>query len=124
MQTAQQIYLNQIVNQDIRKNSTGLLVLDIGFLTAEFASQTDMENYITRGHINFPLPLPKDGNNQTFSEGILMFRNFNAERHTRDWLVWSQHKQSLFCFPCLLFWNSVCFRLRTESKSALATAEG
>jgi len=65
--------------------------LGIGFLAAEFPSQSDIENYVTRGHIDFPLTLPKDGKNQTFPIGILKFRNINAEQHTRDWLVWSQH---------------------------------
>ena len=27
------------------------------------------------------MTLPKDGNNQTFPEGILKFRNINAEEH-------------------------------------------
>ena len=35
----------------------------------------------------FYLRLPKNGNNETFPEGILKFRNINAEQHARDWLV-------------------------------------
>ena len=81
-----------------------------------------MKNYVTRGHIDFPLP--KDGNNQAFPEGIQKFRNINAEQHNHDWLVWSPHKGSLYCFPSRLFWNSVCCSLSTASKSAIATAEG
>ena len=104
--------------------STGLVGLDIGFSTAEFPSQSDIENYVIRGHIDFPLTLPKDGNNQAFPEGILKFRNINAEQHSRDWPVCSQHKESLYCFPCRLFWSSVCCMQNTVSKSALATAEG
>jgi len=72
---------------------------DIGFLAAEFPSQSDGENYVTRGHIDFPLTLPKDDKNLTFPMGILKFRNINAEQHNRDWLVWNQHsfnKVSLF----------------------------
>ena len=51
------------------------------------------ENYVTRGHIDFPLTLPTDGKNQTFPRGrpVLKFRNINAEQHTRDWLYWNQH---------------------------------
>jgi len=44
--------------------------LDIGYLAAEFPSQSDIKNYITRGHIDFLLTLPKDGKNQTFPIGI------------------------------------------------------
>ena len=91
------------VSDKFEKNSTGLVGLDIGFLTAEFPSQSDIENYSIRGHIDFPLTLPKDGNNQTFPEGILMCKNINAEQYTRDWLVWSQHKKLLHCFPYRLF---------------------
>ena len=76
------------------------------------------------GHTDIPLTLPNVGNNQTFPEGIQKFRTINAEQHTRDWLVWIQHKESLCCFPCRLFWNSVCCRLTIAFKSALATAEG
>jgi len=60
-------------------------------LAVEFPSQSDIENYVNRGHIDFPLILPKGGKNQTFPVGILKFRNINAVQHTRDWLVWSQH---------------------------------
>ena len=72
----------KVVQEKFEKISTGLVRLDIGFLTAEFPSQSDIENYVTRGHIDFTLTLPKDGNNQTFPEGILKFRNINAEQHT------------------------------------------
>ena len=114
----------KVVQDKFEKNSSGLVGLDIGFLTAEFPSQSDIVKYVTRGHIDFPLTLPKDGNNQRFPEGMLKFRIINAEQHTRDWLVWSQNMESLYCFPCRLFWNSVCCSPCTASKSALATAEG
>jgi len=65
--------------------------LDIRFFAAEFPSQSDIENCVTRSHVDFPLTLPEDGKNQTFPKGILKFRNINAEQHTRGCLVWSQH---------------------------------
>ena len=115
----------QVVQDKFDMISTGLVGLDIGFLTAEFHSQSDIENYVTRGHIDFLLTMPKDSNNQTFPDGILKkLRNINADQHSRDWLVWSQHEESLCCFTCRLFWNSVFCRLSSSSKSALATAEG
>ena len=114
----------KVVPDKFEKNSTdGIVRLDIEFLTAKIPSQSDKENYVTRGHIDFPLTLPKDDNDQTFPKGILKFRNNNAEQHTRDWLVWSQHKESLYCFPCRLFSNSVCCRI-SASKSSLATVKG
>ena len=48
-----------------KTNSAGLVWVDIGFLTAEFPSQSDIENNATRRHIDFPLTLQKDGNNET-----------------------------------------------------------
>ena len=62
-----------------------------------------MENYVTGGHIDFPLTLPKDGNNQTFPEGMLKIRNINAEQHTPDSLDWNQHRESLHCFSAGYF---------------------
>ena len=70
------------------------------------------------------LTLHKDGNNKTFPEGILKLGNINAEQNTRHWLDCSRHKESLCCFRCKLFGSSVCCRLSSASKSALATAEG
>ena len=83
-----------------------------------------MENYASRGHIDFPLALPTDGNNQAFPGGMLKFRNINPEQYAQDCLVWSQHKESLCCFPSQLFWNSDCCRLSSASKSAITTGEG
>ena len=68
----------KIVKDKFEKIRTGLDGLDIGFLTAECPSQSDIENYVTRGHIDFPLTFPKNGNNQTFPEYILKFRNING----------------------------------------------
>ena len=93
----------KVVPDKFEKNSNWLVRLNIGFLTGEILSQPDIENHITRGHIDFPLIFPKNGNNQTLPEGMLKFRNINAEQHTRDWVIWSQHKESLYCFPRRLF---------------------
>jgi len=56
------------VVQDKFENTNA--ALDIGFLAAEFPSQSDIKNYVTRGQIDFLLTLPKDGKNQTFPIGI------------------------------------------------------
>ena len=66
------------------KISTALVRLYIEFLTAELSSQSDIENYVTRDNIDNKLILPNDGNNRTFSECMLRFRNNYAERHTRE----------------------------------------
>ena len=55
----------KVVHDKCKKNITGLVRLGIGFFTAEFPSQSDIENNAIRCHIDFPLTLPKDGNNQS-----------------------------------------------------------
>ena len=51
----------KLVPNKCEEISTWLVGLDIGFLSAEFPSKSDMEYYVTRGHFHFPLTLPKDG---------------------------------------------------------------
>ena len=53
----------KVVRDKFEKNSTGLVGVDIGFRTAKFPSQSDIENYVTRGRIDFRSTLhtlPKD----------------------------------------------------------------
>ena len=61
----------KVVQDKFKNTSAGL---DIGFLTGEIPSQSDIKSYVTKGHIDFPLTLPKDGKNQTFPIGVLKFR--------------------------------------------------
>ena len=61
----QQKFLSQIANQckwlkTNKKNSTGLVGCNIGFITAEFPSQSYIDNYVIRGHIDIPLTLPEN----------------------------------------------------------------
>ena len=53
------------VQDKIENTSAGL---DIGFLAAEFPSQSDIENCVTRSHVDFPLTLPEDGKNPNISK--------------------------------------------------------
>ena len=95
--------------------------LDIGLLPAECPSNADIGEYVIRCHIGLPNTLPKDKNGQEFPQSILICQKVNGELHDRDWLVWSEHKQSLYCFPCRLFASSSKSK---SSKSALATPDG
>ena len=113
----------KVVQDKCKKITTWLVMLDIGFLTAEFPSQSDMEYYGTRGHIDIQLELPKDGNNKTLPEGKPKFSNINAEQHTRNELVWVSIRSHYAAFHAGYFGSAYC-RLSTDSKSALATAEG
>ncbi|XP_061449442.1 calsenilin isoform X4 [Rhineura floridana] len=98
--------------------------LDIGCITTEFPSQKEIEQYVMNGHIPLPKTFPKDTCNQVFPESILKFQSTNGELHVRDWLVWSQQKQALYCFPCRLFWHKTVKTSTSASKSALVSAEG
>ena len=77
----------------LSNNRTGLVELEIGFLTANSSSQSDIENYVTSGNIDFPLTLSMDGQKQTSPEGILTLKDIYEKQHARDWFVWSQHKE-------------------------------
>ena len=104
-----------------RKNVKSTVGLDIGCVTNEFPSQAEIEKYITNGHIPLLKQFPKDLNNKTFLESTLKFWGTNGELHKRDWLVWSQKKEALYCLPCQLFWHTTS---ASSSKSALASPEG
>ena len=41
-----------------------------------------MENYVTRGHVDFPSTFTKDGNDLTSPEDVLKFEDNYAEPHT------------------------------------------
>ena len=68
-----------------------------------FLSQVEIEKYITSGHIPLPKQFPKDLNNQTFPESTLKFWGTNGELHKRDWLAWSQKKESFILFAMSTF---------------------
>ena len=86
---------------------TNATSLDIGlFIQAKCPSNPDIEEYVIRCHIGLPNTLPKDKNGQKFLQSMLRCQKVNGELHDRDWLVWSEHKQSLYCFPCRLFVSS------------------
>ena len=112
------------VQDKLYRNRTELVGHELGFLMTEFPSLSDIEIYATRGHIDFLLTFSNDGNNQTIPEGTLSFTNIHAEHHTRNWLVWSQHKESVHCSPCWICSNCVCCSMITVSITAIDVAEG
>ncbi|XP_065671742.1 uncharacterized protein LOC136089618 [Hydra vulgaris] len=119
---------NGMETVSLSASNCGQVLLDIGNLLSEIPSQSEIEKYVTNDHVDFPNILPKDINNQAFPQTILNFKNFNGEVHKRDWLVWSQHKQALFCFPCRLFSGNISKSSVTErnlsSRSVLASPDG
>ena len=109
---------------DTTTTSNSIVCIDIGNLATENPSKSDIEEYVTKGHIAIPETFPKDINNKPFPESILSFRKVNGEKHLRDWLVWSHRKQALYCLPCRLLWSSVSATTAASPKSALASPEG
>ena len=57
---------NGIETVSLSASNCGQVILDIGNLLSEIPSQSEIENYVTNDHVNFPNILPKDINNQAF----------------------------------------------------------
>jgi len=54
--------------------------------------------------VNFVKYMSKDINGKSFSKFMLYSKSSNnRESFSRDWLIWSETKQSLHCLPCILF---------------------
>ncbi|XP_047132442.1 uncharacterized protein LOC124811172 [Hydra vulgaris] len=117
---------NGIETVSLSASNCDQVLLDIGNLLSEIPSQSEIEKYVTNDHVDFPNILPKDINNQ--AQTILNFWNVKGKVHKRDWLVWSQHKQALFCFPCRLFSDNISKSSVTErnlsSRSVFASLGG
>lgn len=60
--------------------------------------------------------IPKDLSGKSFSEFLLYTKSSNnREKHARDWLIYSTFKQTLHCFPCLLFNDNLTESIKTRS---------
>ena len=73
--------------------------VDIGiFIKGEVPTREEVEEAVRRCSKRLPLQFPNDSSNRVFPNTILCYKLPNG-----DWLVWSESKQALFCFPCRLF---------------------
>ena len=72
------------------------------FIKGEVPTMEEVEEAV-RCSKRFPLQFPNDSSNREFPNTILCYKLPNGEDVHRDWLVWSESKQALFCFPCRLF---------------------
>ena len=66
-------------------------------------TEQDKEYIVKIGPPKNPKSFPRDSSGRNFPQNIFFQEMTNGERVTRDWLVWSISRQSLFCFPCCLF---------------------
>lgn len=100
---------------------TQVRIYDIGALH-EHVSKKEIEEWVNAGPQPKPLYIPPDVTGQAFPFSLFMKRRPNGESENRDWLVYSQCKNALFCFPCRLFaYTEPCNR---STPSYLASING
>ena len=65
-------------------------------------SSADRESIAHNGPSKNPSSFPHDTKGRMLPDSIFTKTMPNGETVSRDWLVWSQSKHALFCFPCML----------------------
>ena len=65
-------------------------------------SSADRESIVHNGPPKAPSSFPYDTKGRMLPDSIFTKTLPNGETVSRDWLVWSQSKHALFCFPCCL----------------------
>ena len=98
---------------------TKLQNVDIGVYNEEKLTSEQTEEIIRRGHEPLPHDLPSDSSGHKFIHSVLTKKMQNGQVIDRDWIVWSQSKQALYCLPCRLFCD-----LPKSSRSSLASPSG
>ncbi|XP_019851026.1 PREDICTED: zinc finger MYM-type protein 1-like [Amphimedon queenslandica] len=76
---------------------------DIGKLLKTTLTDSEVKQTILSGPIHYPKSFPRDSKNVKFPVSILTSKLQNGNYVERDWLVWSEEKTALFCFPCRIF---------------------
>ena len=82
---------------------TSAIDFDIGSLTNDHVSPQDVETALKLGPKSNPNHFPKDCKGRRFPVNIFKYKLQNCDNSVRDWLVWSEARKALFCFPCRLF---------------------
>lgn len=96
---------------------------DLGLLKNKVINSNIIETFVKMGPPDMPPDLPNDGK-RAFPKTVLFSKRPNGESVRRDWLVWSDTAESLFCFPCRLF-DSGCGSEKSDSnKSVLLSNDG
>lgn len=96
---------------------------DLGKLQSLYLNANLVETIVRRGPPKLPENLPSDGK-RAFPRTVLSTKHKNGEKVLRDWLVWSETNESLFCFPCRLFSCSFGTDTPQSRKSVLCSEEG
>ena len=79
---------------------------DVGSIKQRL-SNDELKSAVARGPPPNPAILPQDNTGRKFPKKIWKRSLKNNESVTRDWLVWSQYRQALYCFPCRLFIDEI-----------------
>ena len=67
-------------------------------------TQSIRDSVVIKGvPISAHLHFARDRENRKPPSTVFYYKGKNSEEMERDWLVYSQTKESFFCFPCLLF---------------------
>ena len=70
-------------------------------------SREELKSAIARGPPPNPTIFPQDKTGRKFTKKIWQRYLKNNESDIRDWLVWSEDMQALYCFPCRLFIDEI-----------------
>ena len=80
---------------------------DIGLISDEIPCNKDVENAVISGPQTHPKIFPNDNKNIRFPISLLSQRQQNGDNNDREWLVWSETNQAIYCFPCRLYRTSI-----------------
>ena len=94
--------------------------IDIGLLPGHI-STNQIEEIVSVGPPPKPSFIPPDFTGSVFPFSVFQKKRPNGEIQNRDWLVYSQQKGALFCFPCRLFGQKLS---KNASTSYLASRNG
>jgi len=103
----------------VRSVKTKMQNVDIGVYDDEKLTSEQTEEIIRRGREPFPINFPSDSSGHKFIHSLLTKKMRNGQVIDRDWMVWSQSKQVLYCVPCRLFSD-----LPKSCRSSLASPSG
>jgi len=76
---------------------------DIGTLTHQEPTSEDVEMIVQTGSKPYPSKFLQDVKGSPFPISILRCKEKNGDITKRDWLIWSESKEALYCLPCRLF---------------------
>lgn len=114
VQDAQQEAESDVINAEPKDTEQQR---DIG-LIPDRPSRVQIEDFVRQGPQPMPSQIASDDKGNSFPYTVLKVQRPNGETGKRDWLVYSQRKRALFCFPCRLFIAGCTQQPKTPSNLA------